>query len=190
MTQDNHDTPAAPEDAAEIHINLDQAAEAGEEQAVDASAREIADLQAQVAGFKEQFIRERAENENLRKRFEREKEQALKYGSERLLKDLLPVLDSLVLGIEAARKSEDACMAQFVEGSEMTLKLLLDTLGKHGIEEISPEGEKFNPEFHEAVAALPNGDVEPNTVLHVAQKGYVLNGRSIRAAQVVVSRAP
>lgn len=189
MTQDNHDTTPPTEETPELEIDLDQAVPA-EETAADASAEAIATLQAQIATLKDQFIRERAENENLRKRFERDLSNAHKYGSERLLKDLLPVLDSLSLGIEAARQSEDACMQQFIEGSEMTLKLFLDTLAKHGIEEISPEGEKFNPEFHEAVAALPNGEVEPNTILHVAQKGYVLNGRSIRAAQVVVSRAP
>lgn len=184
----SHDNQTPPQDDAQTtpDLNLDNAPAAEEL----ASEADTAALEAQIAQWKDQAMRAHAEMDNLRKRFEREKEQALKYGSERLLKDLLPVLDSLVLGIEAARKSEDACMAQFVEGSEMTLKLLLDTLGKHGIEEVSPEGEKFNPEFHEAVAALPNGDVEPNTVLHVAQKGYVLNGRSIRAAQVVVSRAP
>ncbi|MDO4777244.1 MAG: nucleotide exchange factor GrpE [Cardiobacteriaceae bacterium] len=189
MTQDNHDTTPPTEDTPELEIDLDQAVPA-EETAADASAEEIATLHAQIAALKDQFIRERAENENLRKRHERDLSNAHKYGSERLLKDLLPVLDSLALGIDAARQSEDECMKRFTEGSEMTLKLFVDTLAKHGIEELNPVGEKFNPEYHEAVTALPNGEVEPNTVLHVAQKGYVLNGRSIRAAQVVVSRAP
>ncbi|MDO5091122.1 MAG: nucleotide exchange factor GrpE [Cardiobacteriaceae bacterium] len=184
MTQDHQNTPENTEDTPELELDLEQAT------AEIADADAIAALEAQVAQWKDQAMRAHAEMDNLRKRFEREKEQALKYGSERLLKDLLPVLDSLALGIDAARQSEDACMQQFTEGSEMTLKLLIDTLGKHGIEELNPVGEKFNPEFHEAVTALPNAEVEPNTVLHVAQKGYVLNGRSIRAAQVVVSRAP
>lgn len=188
MMPNDHDTPehTAPDAQDTPELNLDNVTDAENLP----PAADTAELEAQIAQWKDQAIRAHAEMDNLRKRFEREKEQALKYGSERLLKDLLPVLDSLSLGIEAARQSEDACMQQFIEGSEMTLKLFLDTLAKHGIEEISPEGEKFNPEFHEAVAALPNGEVEPNTILHVAQKGYVLNGRSIRAAQVVVARAP
>lgn len=194
MSQDNANTPTPPaEDTPEI--DLDRATPAGEEskpepEAADIAAAEITHLQAQISALKDQFIRERAENENLRKRHERELANAHKYGNERLVKDLLPVLDSLNLGIEAARSSEDENIKQFIEGSAMTLKLLLDTLSRYGVEEVNPEGEKFNPEFHEAVTALPNGDVDANTVLHVAQKGYVLNGRSIRAAQVVVARAP
>lgn len=183
----NHDDHIPQQEAQSIPADTGIPAETADMPDMDA---EIANLNEQIATLKDQLLRAHAEMDNLRKRFEREKESALKFGAERLLKDLLPVLDSLSLGIEAARKSEDGCMAQFVEGSEMTRKLLLDTLARHGVEEIDPQGEKFNPEFHEAVAALPNGEVEVNTVLHVAQKGYVLNGRSIRAAQVVIARAP
>lgn len=183
MTQDHQDTTPPTQDTPELEIDLNQAEAA-------ADAVDVAALEAQVAQWKDQAMRAHAEMDNLRKRIDREKESALKFGNERLLKDLLPVLDSLVFGIDAARQSEDERMQQFTQGSEMTLKLFLDTLAKHGIKELNPVGEKFNPEYHEAVTALPNAEVEPNTVLHVAQKGYVLNGRSIRAAQVVVSRAP
>lgn len=183
MSQEHDNIPPAPAQPDTETLDLDRATENAQDAA-------LAERDAQIAALKEQVLRERAENENLRKRFEREKEQALKYGSERLLKDLLPVLDSLTLGIEAAQQSGDEHLKQFTEGSQMTLKMLLDTLARHGIQQIDPQGEKFNPEFHEAVSALPNADVEANTVLHVAQKGYVLNGRSIRAAQVVIARAP
>lgn len=152
---------------------------------------EIDKLNKQVSALKDQVIRERAENDNLRKRQERELQSAHKFATERLIKDLIPVLDSLTLGVDAARNNENNSEAieQFIEGSEMTLKLLRETLAKHGIEELNPEGEKFNPELHEAVTALPNNDVAPNTVLHVAQKGYTLNGRVIRAAQVIIAKA-
>ncbi|MBV7435115.1 nucleotide exchange factor GrpE [Cardiobacteriaceae bacterium TAE3-ERU3] len=152
---------------------------------------EVEKLGKQVSALKDQVMRERAENDNLRKRQERELQSAHKFATERLIKDLIPVLDSLTLGIDAARNNENnsAALEQFIEGSEMTLKLLRETLAKHGVEELNPEGEKFNPELHEAVTALPNNDVAPNTVLHVAQKGYALNGRVIRAAQVIISKA-
>ncbi len=151
---------------------------------------EIASLFEQVAALKDQVIRERAENDNLRKRQERELVNAHKYASEKLLKDLLPVLDSLSLGTQAARDNADKpdAITQFIEGSEMTLNMLNDTLARHGVEEVNPIGEKFNPEQHEAITMLPSEEHEPNTVTHVAQKGYLLNGRTIRAAQVVIAK--
>jgi len=137
-----------------------------------------------------EVLRERADQDNLRKRFEREKESALKYGSEKLVRDLLPVLDSLTLGLDAAKAHEaegKQALEQFIAGSAMTLKLLLETLEKNGITEINPVGEKLDPERHQALSAIPSPDAEPNTILHVAQKGYLLNGRVIRAAQVIVA---
>lgn len=149
---------------------------------------QIAKLSEEVALLKDQVIRERAENDNLRKRQERDLSNAYKFATERLIKDLLPVLDSLTLGLQAAESNSENpdVITQFIEGSEMTLKILRETLLKHGVEEINPVGEKFNPEVHEAVTMVPSPEHENNTVMHVAQKGYVLNGRTIRAAQVVV----
>ena len=157
---------------------------------MDTREAEIASLTAQVAELKNAVLRERADQDNLRKRFEREKESALKYGSEKLVKDLLPVLDSLTLGLDAAKAHESEgkqALDQFIAGSAMTLKLLLEILEKNGITEINPVGEKLDPEQHQALSAIPNPDAEANTVLHVAQKGYLLNGRVIRAAQVIVA---
>jgi len=157
---------------------------------MDTREAEIAALTAQVAELKNVVLRERADQDNLRKRFEREKESALKYGSEKLVRDLLPVLDSLTLGLDAAKAHEaegKQALEQFIAGSAMTLKLLLETLEKNGITEINPVGEKLDPERHQALSAIPSPDAEPNTILHVAQKGYLLNGRVIRAAQVIVA---
>lgn len=156
---------------------------------LNAQSEEVAQLAEQVAALKDQVIRERAENENLRKRQERELLNAHKFANERIVKELLPVLDSLVLGVKAAQESADKpeVMAQFIEGSELTLKMLRENLAKHGVEEVNPAGgDKFNPDVHEAVAMLPNPELENNTVMHVAQIGYVLNGRTVRAAQVVI----
>ena len=172
----------------EQEVSGDENAQSAEE---SNPQEEIDKLGKQVSVLKDQVIRERAENDNLRKRQERELQSAHKFATERLIKDLIPVLDSLTLGVDAARKNENSpeAIEQFIEGSEMTLKLLRETLAKHGVEELNPEGEKFNPELHEAVTALPNNDVAPNTVLHVAQKGYTLNGRVVRAAQVAIAKA-
>ncbi|SUO95436.1 nucleotide exchange factor GrpE [Suttonella ornithocola] len=159
-------------------------------QFIDPRDEEIAKLSEQVAILKDQVIRERAENDNLRKRQERELSNAHKFAAERLIKDLLPVLDSLTLGLQAAEENAEKpeAIKQFIEGSEMTLKILRENLQKNGVEEINPVGEKFNPELHEAVTMVPSPEHENNTVLHVAQKGYVLNGRTVRAAQVVVAK--
>ena len=161
-----------------------------EEAFLDARGAEIEALQAQIAELKNAVLRERADSDNLRKRFEREKESALKFGSEKLIKELLPVIDSLTLGLEAAKAHEAEgrqALDHFIEGSSMTLKLLLDVLQKNGVSELDPVGEKLDPELHQALSAIPSPDAEPNTILHVAQKGYLLNGRVIRAAQVIVA---
>lgn len=172
-------------------MNADEIAQEFEScQFVDPRDEEIAKLSEQVAGLKEQVLRERAENDNLRKRQERELANAHKFATERLIKDLLPVLDSLALGLQAAESNADKpeAIAQFIEGSEMTLKILRENLQKHGVEEINPQGEKLNPELHEAVAMVPSPEHENNTVIQVAQKGYLLNGRTVRAAQVIVAK--
>ena len=161
-----------------------------EETFLDARGAEIEALQAQIAELKNAVLRERADSDNLRKRFEREKESALKFGSEKLIKELLPVIDSLTLGLEAAKAHEAEgrqALDHFIEGSSMTLKLLLDVLQKNGVIELDPVGEKLDPELHQALSVIPSPDAEPNTILHVAQKGYLLNGRVIRAAQVIVA---
>ncbi|MBP3194197.1 MAG: nucleotide exchange factor GrpE [Cardiobacteriaceae bacterium] len=172
----------------------EEAAELNEEQTAEKSeAEQILELAAQVAALKEQYLRERAENENLRKRQERELANAHKFAVERLIRDLFPVLDSLSLGLTAAQEAaaKDAAnqeaIAKFVEGLEMTAKILTENLARNGVTEITAEkGEKFNPENHEAIAMFPNPECENNTIFELSQKGYALNGRVVRAAKVVV----
>ena len=135
----------------------------------------------------EKFVRASAELENFRKRAARDVEAARKYGVERLAAGILPVRDSLEAGIASGVSADSAAL---VEGQRATLRLLDDALTSAGIREIDPHGEPFDPTKHEALSTLPAPDVEPNTVIEVIQKGYELNDRLLRAAKVIVARAP
>lgn len=134
------------------------------------------------------LMRTRAELDNLRKRHQRELENAHKFALERFTQELLQVWDSLELGHLAAQ-DEQADVQKLREGTELTLKLLTDVMNKQGVEQIDPQGEPFNPEYHQAMTMREQDDVPPNTVVGVMQKGYLLNGRLLRPAMVMVSKA-
>ena len=138
----------------------------------------------------DQLMRARAELDNLRKRTQRDLENAHKFALEKFAQDLLQVWDSLELGHQAAVQVENTDITKLLEGTELTLKLLANVMEKNGIEQIDPEGESFNPEFHQAMSVQERDDVAPNTVVGVVQKGYTLNGRLMRPAMVMVSKAP
>lgn len=136
----------------------------------------------------DKFVRTQAEMENLRRRSEKELQNAHKYALEKFAKELLLVVDSLELGIQAA--SGDAPeIAKLREGSELTLKQFRGVLEKFNIQPVDPLGQKFNPELHQAMAMEPSASAEPNTVVKVLQKGYVLNDRLLRPAMVVIAQA-
>ena len=137
----------------------------------------------------DQLLRTRAEMENLRRRTQRDLENAHKYALEKFVTELLPVKDSLEMGLDAA-KQDNAAIEKLCEGTELTLNMLVNALGKFNVVEINPRGEKFNPEQHQAMAMQPSADMEPNTVMVVMQKGYMLNDRLMRPAMVMVSKAP
>ncbi len=136
----------------------------------------------------EKFLRAQAEMENLRRRMERELENAQKYALEKFAKELLSVVDSLELGLQAAVETDE--VEKIREGVELTLKQMLTVLERFNITPIDPTGEKFDPEFHQAMATEPVKGVEPDTVVKVFQKGYLLNDRLIRPALVVVAKPP
>lgn len=136
-----------------------------------------------------QCLRLQAELDNLHKRGVRDLENAHKYALEKFAGALLPVRDSLEMGIAAATQGQNIDTAKLIEGSELTLKMLAGVLEKFGITEVNPQGERFNPQFHEAMSIQPRTDVEPNTVVAVVQKGFLLNDRLIRPAMVIVSKA-
>ena len=131
-------------------------------------------------------LRAQAEMENLRKRTTRDIENAHKYALEKFVNELLPILDSMTLGMNAAESAES--VDELREGMDLTLKMFITALEKFGVKEIDPQGEKFNPEQHEAISMQEIEGSESNTVVSVMQKGYELNGRLVRPAMVVVSK--
>lgn len=133
----------------------------------------------------EKSVRAVAELDNVRRRMEREVANAHKYGMEKLITALLPVVDSLEQALQIAEKSSDAAMH---EGLDLTMKLFTDVLQKFDVERIDPEGEPFDPQQHEAMSILEVPGTPPNTVVTVFQKGYKLSDRVIRPARVIVSK--
>jgi len=146
-------------------------------------AREI---QKSADGNFDLYMRSQAEIENLKKRFQKEKSDLIRYSNESLIKQLLTVLDNLEKAIFAAQDEHSVDAVR--EGVELTLKGLMDTLEKSGLEQVEAEGEPFDPNFHEAISEQKDNAAKPGTVLQVFQKGYILNKRLIRPAMVVVSK--
>lgn len=136
-----------------------------------------------------QLLRTQAEMENLKKRCQRDVESAHKFALDRFSQELLPIRDSMEMGIDAAQ-GEHVDPAKLKEGMELTLKMLVTAMEKFGISEVNPVGERFNPELHQAMSMQESPEAEANTVLAVVQKGYQLNERLIRPAMVIVAKAP
>ena len=134
----------------------------------------------------ELLLRTRAEMENLRKRTEKDLENAHKYGMEKFVTELLPVKDSMEMGIAAT----DATTESLQEGMKLTMNMFVAAFEKLGVVEIDPQNEPFDPELHQAMTMQESDEVEPNTVIAVMQKGYSLNGRLVRPAMVMVSKKP
>jgi molecular chaperone GrpE len=160
----------------------------GEAQAPEALQAALDAANARADEYRNDALRARAELDNVQKRTTREIANAHKYGLERFLTDLLPVKDSLDLGYAAATGSSD--IATLREGMELTLKMLDAALEKHGVQVLDPVGEPFNPELHQAMSVQESTEVAPGTVVTVVQKGYVLNGRVLRPAMVIVAKRP
>jgi molecular chaperone GrpE len=149
---------------------------------------ETEQLQQQVADANDNVLRIQAEMQNMRRRAERDVENAHKFALDKFSADLLPVVDNLERALSAIN-AEDESQKAIAEGIELTLKSFLDVLVRFKIEAVDPAGEPFDANLHQAVSMVPNPDLEPNTVMDVFQKGYTLNGRLIRPAMVVVSSA-
>lgn len=160
------------------------------EEDVDALKAELETARQEAADAREQALRQAAEAQNVRHRAEKDVEKARKFALERFAGDLLAIVDNLERALDAAGAAEGDNVKPIVEGIELTHRSFLDVLAKHNIEQVDPEGEPFDPQFHEAMTMVPDPEVEPNTVIEVMQKGYTLNGRLLRAAMVVVSKAP
>lgn len=174
--------PTATEDSQAV----DQAAVSGP--SIEELSTALEQIQQKADGYWNDLLRARAEIDNVRKRTEREVANAHKYGQERLILELLPVKDSLELGLAAS--DQPTSIEGLREGIELTLKMFSTVLEKTGVAVIEPQGERFNPELHQAMTVQGSSEVEPGTVLMVVQKGYLLHDRVLRPAMVVVAKEP
>ncbi len=178
-------------------VKQDTEAEAAELKETEATKAEISveELQKQLEAAQQKAkenwdkaLRAQAEMENLKRRTQKDLENAHKFGLEKFAKELLGVIDSLELGVQAAT-GDSPEVAKLKEGSELTLKQFDAVFKKFNIEALEPTGNPFNPEHHQAMSMQLSNEYAPNTVINVFQKGYLLNGRLIRPAMVVVAKA-
>jgi molecular chaperone GrpE len=156
---------------------------------VETLKAQLATLAAAYESAKEQSLRSQAEVQNIRRRAEQDVEKAHKFGLEKMVNDLLPVVDNLERALATIDPANEA-FAAITEGIKLTHKSFVDALARHQVKVVDPQGEPFDPNLHQAVSAVPNPDVEPNSVITCFQKGYTLHGRLVRPAMVVVSKAP
>lgn len=184
MNESEQNTPE--EEQEEVEVEETETSEAAENQASEEDASHLLeDAQQQAEEYKDKMIRMQAEMENLRKRTDKQVEDAHKYANDKFAAELLQVKDSLELGLSA----EDIDVDKLREGTELTLKMLNTVFEKFSIEEVNPLGEAFDPNLHEAMTMQESAEHQPNTVLTVVQKGYSLHGRLVRPAMVIVSKA-
>jgi molecular chaperone GrpE len=178
MSEDNaHDTDGTP-----------QAENPG--LTIEALSAALDEARAAADQARDQALRAQAESENVRRRAQRDVENAHKFALERFASELLPVVDNLERAVDAARdQAGDGAAAAIADGVELSLKLFIDTLSRAELKQLDPIGEPFDPKFHQAVSMIESADTEPNSVLQVLQKGYTLNGRLVRPAMVIVSKA-
>ena len=148
--------------------------------------QEVQDLLAEIEVLKDKVLRAEAEMQNVRRRADKDVENAHRFGLERLVQHILPIVDSLEKALESKVSQDDPV----IQGVELTFKLLEDLLSKEAIQVIDPLGEPFDPNLHEAMSMVEHSEMEPNSVFAVVQKGYTLNERLVRPAMVMVTKAP
>lgn len=181
MSADPHSTATQP---------AANPAEAAALRPEEIAAAELARAQAEVAELKDRVLRTAAEGENLRRRLEREREEAVKFAAGKFAKDVLAVADNLRRALESAPKpgEGDDAIRNLVVGIEATERELLNVFERHGITRIDPKGQKFDPNQHQAMFEVPDPSVPNGTVVQVVAAGYVQNGRLLRAAMVGVAK--
>jgi molecular chaperone GrpE len=153
----------------------------------DSADARLAEAESRAEKFREDLLRAAAEMDNVRKRAAREIDSARQYGIERFALELLPVADSLAFGLESAAAADAAALR---EGQEATLRLLLKAFERAGLTPVDPAGQAFDPERHEAMAMQPSAEHPAHCVVQVVQRGWLLNGRLLRPARVIVSAGP
>lgn len=179
---------AAAEAQTESHLHDDAQEADNDAQDLDM----LASLQAENTELRDRFLRLAADMDNLRRRTERDVKDAKSYAVTAFARDMLAVSDNLRRAIDAvpaeARAAAEAGLAALIEGVEMTERAMLSTLERHGVKKIEPEGQKFDPNFHQAMFEVPNPDVPNNTVTQVVQAGYTIGERVLRPAMVGVAK--
>jgi molecular chaperone GrpE len=163
-------------------INTEQAQEVIEQE----MSALLLEARAQAEQHYDNLLRVQADMDNLRRRTEREIDSAKKFALERMINDLIPVLDSMEMGLQASTQAANE-QDTIRQGLEMTLKMFQDVMTRFHVEAVDPTGQKFNPQEHEAMTMQPSAEHEPNTVMMTIQKGYKLHGRVVRPARVVIS---
>ncbi|MBT1065290.1 nucleotide exchange factor GrpE [Bowmanella sp. Y26] len=166
-----------------------QSEQTPEQQRIVELENALAQAESNLAEQKDSVLRARADMENARKRAEAEVDKARKFALERFAGELLTVIDNLERALQVADASNDA-VKSLVEGVAITHKSFIATIEKFGMTVIDPQGQPFNPELHQAMGMQESAELEPNSVIAVMQKGYEINGRLLRPAMVMVSRAP
>lgn len=182
------DEQNAPDAAAENSAS----SQSGDEQGItlEEALAKLDAAEQESARAKDDLLRVQAEMQNLRRRSEQDVEKAHKYGQEKFATELLTVVDNLERALEATKDSENEQVKAIYDGVNLTLKSFVDLFGKFNIVAIDPLGEPFDPLRHQAMTMQENGEVEPNTVIAVMQKGYSLHDRVLRPAMVMVAKAP
>lgn len=167
----------------------DASAPPATEISLDEALIRLAEAEATIAGHQTEVLRLHADVQNVRRRAEQDVEKAHKFGQEKLLSELLPVIDNLERAVQAAQGDDEQVVA-LRQGVELTLKSFIDCLRKVSVEVIDPVGEPFDPQYQQAMGMMESATAEPDSVVAVMQKGYSLNGRVLRPAMVMVARAP
>jgi len=193
MSNEKEATVENSADEVQVEVEANEAAN-GEEtpaQSHDELLLTLQDAQAKADEHWNQLLMARADLSNAQRRAERDLANAHKFGVEKLALELIPVKDSMEMGLAAVAEGDeqDEGRLKVIEGMELTLQMLSGVLDKFGVKEVNPQGDKFDPDFHQAMSIQETADFAANTVMTVFQKGYVLNERLIRPAMVVVSKA-
>jgi molecular chaperone GrpE len=166
---------------------IDVEAQSNDEESDESIEQQLEKAQATIKDYWDQIMRLKAEMENNRKRAGRDLENAHKFAIRNFAESLLPIIDSMEMGQQAA-EAENASLASIVEGTQLTMSMFVQVLEKHGLKQIDPVGEAFDPEQHQAISMMEDESTESGNVISVMQKGFLLNERLIRPAMVVVAK--
>lgn len=188
--QETESESQAPQQSESADQNQDENDSGVQELTLELALEKLAVAEEAAQTAKDDLLRVQAEMQNLRRRTEQNIEKAHKYGQEKFSTELLSVMDNLERALTSASQHEDESVKAIYDGVDLTLKSFTDCFNKFSIVALDPMGEPFDPQLHQAMSIQENPEVEPNTVIGVMQKGYTLNGRVLRPAMVMVSKAP